>query len=577
MDANTPDGGFRSIVTGIPLREEPGLGALTIGGFLKQITSRHSTREALVLRSADAAAGAAIRWSYAALWDRALEVARALLAVGVVKDTRVGVLMTNRPEFLASVFGIALAGGVTVTLNTFCTPSELDYLLRASCVSVLLFENQVLKKDFASVLVELESAIEAAEPGSLLSGKYPYLRRLVHVDELPSTLGQARGLQPWQDFLSRGLTVPVSQVELTAASVHPSDTGMLFFSSGTTSLPKGILHAHRAVTVQWWRWPRVMSVENGDVRVWTANAFFWSGNFSMVLGCGLATGGAVVLQRTFQPEEALELMQAESVTLPLAWPHQWARLEGAENWQQVNLSSIRYVDPDVPLGHHPSVKHAGWYEPPAYGATETLTIVASTPIRKREDRLAHLQGPPLPGNTIKIVDPTSGEILPRGERGEIAVKGPTLMLGYVGTPLDETLDAEGFYRTGDSGYVDTSNRLFWDGRLTDLIKTGGANVSPREIDGIVMTIPGVKLSRSIGVPHRTLGEMVVSCIVPHTDATLDAAAIQQFLKERLASYKLPRQILFLREEDLSMTGGSDKVKAGALIKLATERLAAATG
>jgi fatty-acyl-CoA synthase len=577
MPANTPDGGSRSIVEGQALREEPGLGALTIGGFLKEISSRYGTREALVLHAADPTADAAIRWSYTALWDRALEVARALLAVGVGKDTRVGVLMTNRPEFLASVFGIALAGGVTVTLNTFCTPSELDYLLKASCISVLLFENQVLKKDFASMLVELEPAIETAQPGSLLSGKYPYLRRLVHVDDLPTALRPTIGFQSWQDFLRRGLTVPASQVELTAASVQPSDTGMLFFSSGTTSSPKGILHAHRAVAVQWWRWPRVMSVENGDVRVWTANAFFWSGNFSMVLGCGLATGGTVVLQRTFQPEEALALMQAEAVTLPLAWPHQWAKLEGAGNWQQADLSAIRYVDPDVPLGRHPTVRHTGWYEPPAYGATETLTIVASTPIRSPEDRLPHLQGPPLPGNTIKIVDPTGNGIVPRGERGEIAVKGPTLMLGYLGTPLDETLDAEGFYRTGDSGYVDASNRLFWEGRLTDLIKTGGANVSPREIDGVMMSIAGVKLSRTIGVPHRTLGEMVVSCIVPHAGATLDAAALQRFLKERLASYKLPREILFLREEDLSMTGGSDKVKAGALIKLATERLAGGRG
>ena len=123
-------------------------------------------------------------------------------------------------------------------------------------------------------------------------------------------------------------------------------------------------------------------------------------------------------------------------------------------------------------------------------------------------------GEPLPGNTLKIVDPLTGAIVPRGERGEIAVKGPTLMLGYIGIPLDETLDEEGFFRTGDGGYIDERGRLFWEGRLNDIIKTGGANVSPVEVDGVLADHPGVKVSQTVGVPHETLGEMVVACVVP---------------------------------------------------------------
>src|SRR6202012_3638286 len=99
-------------------------------------------------------------------------------------------------------------------------------------------------------------------------------------------------------------------------------------------------------------------------------------------------------------------------------------------------------------------------------------------------------GRALPGNTLKIVDPLTGEAVARGERGEIAVKGPTLMLGYLGVPLDETLDAEGFFRTGDGGFVDDTGRLFWEGRLNDIIKTGGANVSPVEIDSVIQDCPG---------------------------------------------------------------------------------------
>jgi len=558
-----------SIVKGLPLSAEEGLGALTIPGYLKEVTSRFGPREAVVMRTPRGR----LHWSYEALWQHSMEVARALVAAGAGKDSRVGVLMTNRPEFIAATFGIGLAGGVTVTLSTFCTAAELAHLLEASSISILLFEREVLKRDFAQMLIELEPSIEGAEPGRLESRRFPFLRRLVELDA-SAALRASCAIESWEDFLARGISTPPALVEARAASVKPSDVGALFFSSGTTSLPKGILHAQRAVAIQWWRWPHAMSALE-DVRCWTANGFFWSGNFSMVIGCGLSTGGTVVLQAIFQPEEALELMQAERITLPFAWPHQWAKLQGARNWSEVDLGSLRYVDPDVPLGRHPTVR-TQWYEPTAYGATETLTIVATMPIRSPSERVSHLQGPPLPGNTIKIVDPLTGARRPRGERGEIAVKGPTLMLGYIGVPADETLDAEGFFRTGDSGYLDESGRLFWEGRLTDIIKTGGANVSPREIDAVLMAYPGIKLARTVGVPHESLGEMVVACVVPHAGAVLEEAAIRDYLKERLASYKVPKRVLSFREEELSMTG-SDKVKAAALIERAAQKLRSAAG
>jgi fatty-acyl-CoA synthase len=347
---------------------------------------------------------------------------------------------------------------------------------------------------------------------------------------------------------------------------------VLFFSSGTTGLPKGILHSHRAATIQWWRWPRILGVTS-DTRCWTANGFFWSGQFSMIWGCCLSRGGTIVLQPTFEPEEALELMQQERVTLPLAWPHQWARLAGAANWSSVNLSSLRHVDPRSPLARHPTVTTQNeWYEPPAYGATETFTIVAAFPDFKPGPGREHLQGPVLPGNTLKIVDPFSGAVLPRGQRGEIAVKGPTLMLGYSGIPREEALDAEDFFHTGDGGYLDESGQLFWEGRLSDIIKTGGANVSPREIDTLLAVYPGVKLSRTVGVPHDTLGEIVVACVVPHAGVVPDETVIRDFLKTRLASYKVPRRLLFFEQEQIAMTG-SEKVKADALVRQAAARLA----
>ena len=555
-----------SIVKGIPLCEEAGLGALTLPGFLREVTTRFADREALVLHTP----AGAIRWTYAMLWEQAVDVARALLSCGVGKDSRVGVLMTNRPEWISAFFGIGLAGGVAVALSTFSTPLELEYLLQTSCVGVLLLERHVARKDFVEMLCELEPEIRTAKPGRLTSVKFPFLRRVAVVGERPGD----GALESWANFLARGKATSPSLVETTAATVTPADAGALFLSSGSTNRPKGILSSHRGVAIQCWRWRRILGLGD-DIRCWTANGFIWSGNFGDALGATLAAGGALVLQQIFDPVEALDLMQAERVTLPLAWPHQWAQLEATANWSTADLSNLRYVDPSKPAFRHRTFSASRWTEPRCYGNTETFTISSAFPANTPPEVAGGSSGEPLPGNTIKIVDPETGILVPRGERGEIAVRGPTLMLGYIGVPPEETLDEEGYFRTGDSGHIDAKGRLHWEGRLTDIIKTGGANVSPAEIDGVLAACPGVKIGQTVGVPHDTLGEMVVVCIVPREGSSLEEAAIREFLKTRLASYKVPRRILFVREDELALTG-SAKIKSNALRELVAKRLGAKT-
>jgi acyl-CoA synthetase (AMP-forming)/AMP-acid ligase II len=546
---------------------EPEMGELTLSGFIREVTERFATHEAMVQRSPD---GSIERWSYRDLWDRSIEVAKSLVACGLGKGERVGVLMTNRPEFLSSVFGTALAGGVVTPLSTFSTPNELAYLLASSACSVLLLERHVLKKDFSSILCELEPAIETATSGSPLSTRFPFLRCLAAVDD-----SEPRGaIESWQTFLARGADLPEELVRARAATVLAAEPAVLFFSSGSTGKPKGILSAHRGVTIQLWRMRRMLALEQG-VRSWTANGFFWSGNFAMVLGATLAAGGSLVLQRTFDAEEALDLMQNERASFVFAWPHQWAQLEAAANWNKVDLSALTYVDIETPLARHPTVRTT-WIEPRhCYGNTETFTLSTGYLANTTRDQAFGSHGLPLPGNSLKIVDPLTGKVVPLGQRGEIAVKGPTLMMGYLGVPLDQTLDDDGYFLTGDGGYMDTSGRLFWEGRLNDIIKTGGANVSPIEIDDVVKDCPGVKVTQTVGVPHETLGELVVTCIVPHEGKKLDEESVRNFVKEKLASYKVPRRVLFFSEGDLRLTGTA-KVKTSELRDLVSRTLTQAS-
>lgn len=563
-----------SIVAGPPLAEEAGQGAHTIAGYLREIVARYGPREAVVLRKGDAR----FSWSYDELLAHSMKVARALVASGVGRDCRVGILMTNRPEFLSSLFGAALAGAVPVALSTFSTPQELGHLVQASQVSLLLFEQQVLRKDFHSMLIELEPEIARALPGKLVSHRFPFLRHLVALggpsgDLEPLPIRSEGAIETWDSFLSHGKAIADEVVLARADSVHPADTGGIFFSSGTTSLPKGVVHSQRAFAIQWWRWPRVFAMKE-PVRSWTGNGFFWSGNVSMVVGTAFSTGGTVILQRYFDADETLTLVEAEKVTFLNGRPHQWARLQASPKWTTADLSSLKYVPRGEPIWQHPTVD-TDWEVPMSFGCTETMTICTSFTADTDKERYEGSFGAPLPGNVLKIVEPISGRIVPRGTVGEMCVKGPTLMSGYLGKAPEECFDTEGFFCTGDGGYLDAQGRFFWEGRLTDMIKTGGANVAPVEVDDVIARIPGVKRTQTVGVPHDLLGEMVVACIVAIDGATLGEDDVIARCKAEIASFKVPRRVLFFTDDDYAITG-SEKVKSSQVRELAISRLRAET-
>lgn len=554
---------MEAIVRGSALSEEQ-LGALTLGGFLREVCAKNAEKEALVFYPAD---GPVIRRTYAQVWEESLAIARALVARGVTKETRVGLLATNRPEWITTMFGIALAGGTCVALSTFAKSSELEYQLRVGDVSLLFFEGSVLDRDFGA---ELHALVPELAQGSrrVYAERLPFLRGAVCIGDTA-----APGFERYETFLREGPFAPAAVVNAIAAEVAPTDRGLVFFSSGSTAKPKAIIHAHRAAAIQCWRWREIFAIDP-DVRTWTANGFFWSGNFAMAIGATFAAGGCLVLQRHFAPGEALKLMQAERVSLPLAWPHQWARLVEDPAYRDTDLRALRYVGETSPLRAHPTVS-ATWQEPmSAYGNTETLTLNAAHKSGTDPEIAQGNHGYPLGGNTIRIVDPLTGKLLQRPEVGEIAVRGPTLMLGYLRVPAEDTFDESGFFRTGDSGFIDEQGRLHWLGRLNDIIKTGGANVSPLEIDAVLLECPGVKIAATVGVPHDTLGEIVVACVVPDAGAAVDEQRVRKFVSERLSSYKVPRRVLFVQETDLTLTG-SNKVKTAPLRELAAQRLAAA--
>lgn len=558
MGIEVADDGKLSLVYGAPLASEAGLGALTIPGYLSEVVKRYGEREALVLRRGSSAE----RWTYRQLWQHAYSVAKALIALGAARDTRVGILMTNRPEFLSSFFGAAMAGAVPVPISTFSTANELEQLLSLSEVSVLLVESRILKQNFVELLTRIEPEIAGSRCGQLYSAKFPYLRALVQLPELDvGEVSPAAGFIDWPFFLAAGENIADGIVDARIARVSPADRGGIFFSSGTTSLPKAIVHTQRAFAIQWWRYPRLMNVEKA-VRSWTGNGYFWSANITQNVGLALSTGGTIVLQPYFDAKSTLSLIQDEQVSFIAGRPHQWARMQEAENWDCTDLSSLEYITRAQQFEGHPTV-YTDWVVPMGYGNTETMSISTSNVYDPACNAKKDAFGVPCPGNALKIIDPLSGAVVPVGERGEVCLKGATLMQGYLGKVPEDTFDSEGFLHTGDGGYVDKDGCLFFEGRLTEVIKTGGANVSPLEIDAVIALYPDVQRTQTLGMPDEILGERIVTCIVPRDGITLDTEKLSVFLKERLASFKHPKEIFIVKQEDINVTG-SGKVKVDQL-------------
>lgn len=534
---------------GPPLDEADGIGARTLGGFLEEVAERFGPQEALVfddpLRD-----GTTVRWTYADVRDEARRVGLGLLEQGVEPGDAIGILMGNRPEAVAGIFGAALAGAVAVPMSTFAPPPELAFMLDAAEVRVLLTQDRLLERSLGREVESLTSAL-------------PALRHVAVV-----------GTSSWTR-LREARQPPPEALDRRADAVTPGDDALVIFSSGTTTRPKGVVHDHGAPSLQFWVQAQLFG-RHPATRMWTSLPLFWTAGFNTAMGSTLAAGGCWVMQETFQPADALALMERERVTEPYCLPHQTGALEEHPAWPTTDLSSLRCVYGKSAFARHPSVSgDPSWNMPVGYGLSETCAFFVSHRSDTPRALLKQSMGRLLPGNQLRILDAQSGAELPAGVDGELAVKGPTLMRRYLGRSPEECVDDDGFFRTGDAGFVDDDGFVHFTGRRSEMIKTGGANVSPAELEVQLRACPPVKLSRVLGVADARLDQVVVACIILKDGAEATEADVQAFLRERVASYKVPRHVLFFTDGEIPMTGSHTKVRDVELTALVEARLTSA--
>jgi fatty-acyl-CoA synthase len=498
----------------------------TIPDLIDELAQRYPEREAIV--------GSGQRYTYKALRAEMRRLARGLHALGVRRGDKVAILMGNRPEWLIADFAITLLGGVMVGVNTWATARELEHILSHSDTRFLFCVARFLKHDYAATLPELD---------------LPKLERIICVG--------SGGRPDWllyQDVLATADAVPESAMDAAQSAVQPQDMAYILYTSGSTALPKGVQIQHYALIENMWHIGERQRVTEHD-RLWLAVSLFWGLGCENALFNLLTHGGCVVLQEHFDAGQALELIERERCTLFYGTPNMAQALHEHPDRAKRDLSSLRggatigtpeQIMRVVELGAREICN--------IYGLTETYGNCNVADARDPLERRISNVGRPLAGVEQRIVDPQTGQALPPGEVGEVRVKG-YVTTGYYKDPerTGEAFDENGFFRTGDLGMLDAEGYLHFRGRIKEMVKTGGINVAPIEVEEVLLAHPAVQAAFVTGVPDSVHDEVLAAVIVRKPGATLSEKEVSDFCRKTLAAYKVPRLVRFVAEEELPLT------------------------
>ncbi|MDA1097353.1 MAG: AMP-binding protein [Proteobacteria bacterium] len=490
------------------------------------------------------------RWSYGQLRQESQTVAAGLWALGVRPGDRVAILMGNRAEWLSSYFAILGLGATAVALNTWLTPPEQAYQLNHADVTTLILADRFRGRD---VLAELDA---------MRAIGLPTLVRLIVLGE-----GLPAGATPFADLASLGANVSDAERENLWSAARPDDVACILYTSGSTARPKGVPLQHWGLIDNMWEIGERMHLGPDD-RLWFAVSLFWSFGCVNALFAVMSHGGSMVLQHHFDAGEALRLIEAERCTVFYGTPNIALALAEHPDRTRRDLSSLRtgaaigtpeqmQLIVDLGVGQICNV----------YGLTEAYGNSAVTDAAAPVAQRLVASGEPLRGVELQVRDLETGQPLPRGQVGEIALRGH-IMPGYLNDPetTAASMTADGFLLTGDLGLVDAKGWVQFQGRRKELIKSGGINVAPAEIEAVLRGHEAVASVFVTGLPDPRLDQAIGAVVVLQADASVSEDALRQHCRQSLAAYKVPQHFVFVAASALPVTS-TEKLQRNRLAEL----------
>ncbi|HEY2331764.1 MAG TPA: class I adenylate-forming enzyme family protein [Acidimicrobiales bacterium] len=504
----------------------------TLPVVLRAAAERFGDRQLLVLPDH--------RLTFADAEARSRLLARRLLAAGVGKGTRVAMHFPYSGDFLVAWLAVGRIGALVAPLSTAYTPHEVASALRRSDADVLLVPSRMMGRDELAFLREAVPALPADDTdlgGPLFLDELPYLRRIWVLDD-DALAGPAEVVDEWL-------------LEAVEAEVMPADWIVLIQTSGSTAEPKGVLHTHGAFLR---RTLPAAAPPGPGTRVFLGMPFFWVGGV-MALGMALGAGTTLVCQERFEAGAALDLIEQEGVVAIAGW------LTLADRLRRHPSFPGRRLPPIVGL----STPAAG--PPPAFvtplGMTESMgPHLAPTHPRYGTDVPDDLRGSlgsSGPFYEHLLVDAETGAPIEGDGEGELCIRGYAVTVGMYKREREDVFDPDGWYRTGDR-VTRRDGLYFFTGRTTEMIKTHGANVAPPEVEAALETLAGVKHAFVLGIPHPDLEEQVAAVVVPREGAELSVDELRSGAAGLLSSYKVPRVVLLMGEDEVPWlgTGKPDK-------------------
>jgi fatty-acyl-CoA synthase len=508
------------------------------------------------------------RWTFAQLKEDVDRTAKGLIGLGVQPGEKVALWMPNRPEWIHTLFAVAQVGAVLVPVNTRFRTADLDYVVRQSDTATLITVDRSGPVDYLSMVRELCPELEDGGLDNLRPERFPELKRVI-------VAGDTRypGVTGWDRLMDAGGQVTESELASRHRSVDPDGPSLIMYTSGTTGFPKGVVHCHniqRNVSDEANR----MGMTSRDVILMYLPLFHAFGLYEGPLMSTL-TGARMVLTTLYQPAEALKLIKQERVTVLHGFDTHFHGLVSHPDCEGTDRSSLRTGILAVGMASSEAVARrsqnalcptiTGW------GMTEVGVAASMSFLDSSEDDRCAGSGFPLPGYEFKVIDPETGKDLPAGAMGELCVRTYAMMLGYYKKPEETALavDAEGWLHTGDVASIRDDGFVYFTGRYKELLKVGGENVDPVEVEAFLLDHPAVSEAQIIGIPDDRLGEVACACVILKDGEAEDREGLLEFCRGRLASFKLPRYVLFMSEYPMTPSG---KVQKFRLRELAQEAL-----
>jgi acyl-CoA synthetase (AMP-forming)/AMP-acid ligase II len=516
----------------------------TYGALLKASAAAHGDGDALVFPDR--------RLSHRDLYESARAWAKALIAMGVKPGQNVGILLTTRPEFVELMFGIVMTGAIAVPVNARYQAHELAFVVRDADLVMLFTTGKVADQlNFADRLQAAFPALGDVDPRDLHLDAAPMLRRIVCLDPPCSPFMLSR-----ETVLETGAATAEAEVDARMESVDPQDIALILYTSGTTANPKGAMISHRAIIGN----SRNLGIRykvTSDDKVWSPLPIFHIAGI-LPLTMVIDAGGAYLTVPHFDAGTALAMLGREGATV--AYPSFVTIMQDLithPSFPHTDLSKLRLMNSNFAV--QPAwIKDAMTRAMPhtiqvgTYGLTEGAGTVCTSNIDDSFELRTGRLGVPLDEWEVRIVDIETGKDCALGERGEIVTRGPNMLRGYYNAP-EKSAEAlrNGWFHSGDIGSFDESGHIMFHGRTKDMLKVGGENVAAAEIESMLQSHPAVKLAQVVGLPDDRYVEVPAAFVELVDGAIASEAELIAHCKGKVASFKVPRHIRFIKEWPMS--------------------------